>query len=432
MNKLIIIVISLVFLNHCSLNENSRIWKDKDQKIDNPKNVKKIFSEEKKITIELNQKLKLDFSKSKTNNKIVDNKNDYGFQNYSGLINKVGNYKFSKFDDIDQLNFKPIFLNDGLIFFDKKGSIYRYSNSQKVLWKKNYYSKAEKKLKPKLNFILEGENLLVTDNIAKYYSININSGELNWSKNNTYSFNSEIKKHKNRIFVVDYKNTLRSYNINDGSELWNLQTEDSFTISNTKFSLIIINDMVVFSNSIGDITAVDIKTGLIIWQLPTQSSKMINETYNFKTSKLVSDGKSIFFSNNKNEFYSVDAKTGTTNWIDKINSNLTPIISGNFLFTVSNEGYLYLIEKNEGNILRITDVYKDYKIKNRKDIKPIGFAIGDTRLYLTNTDGKMIIVELDFGKVISIEKVAGNFTSRPFIYNQNLFVIRNGSIVQYN
>ena len=432
MNKLIIIVISLVFLNHCSLNENSRIWKDKDQKIDNPKNVKKIFSEEKKITIELNQELKLDFSKSKTNNKIVDNKNDYGFQNYSGLINKVGNYKFSKFDDIDQLNFKPIFLNDGLIFFDKKGSIYRYSNSQKVLWKKNYYSKAEKKLKPKLNFILEGENLLVTDNIAKYYSININSGELNWSKNNTYSFNSEIKKHKNRIFVVDYKNTLRSYNINDGSELWNLQTEDSFTISNTKFSLIIINDMVVFSNSIGDITAVDIKTGLIIWQLPTQSSKMINETYNFKTSKLVSDGKSIFFSNNKNEFYSVDAKTGTTNWINKINSNLTPIISGNFLFTVSNEGYLYLVEKNEGNILRITDLYKDYKIKNRKDIKPIGFAIGDTRLYLTNTDGKMIIVELDFGKVISIEKVAGNFTSRPFIYNQNLFVIRNGSIVQYN
>ena len=432
MNKLIIIVISLVFLNHCSLNENSRIWKDKDQKIDNPKNIKKIFSEEKKITIELNQELKLDFSKSKTNNKIVDNKNDYGFQNYSGLINKVGNYKFSKFDDINQLNFKPIFLNDGLIFFDKKGSIYRYSNSQKVLWKKNYYSKAEKKLKPKLNFILEGENLLVTDNIAKYYSININSGELNWSKNNTYSFNSEIKKHKNRIFVVDYKNTLRSYNINDGSELWNLQTEDSFTISNTKFSLIIINDMVVFSNSIGDITAVDIKTGLIIWQLPTQSSKIINETYNFKTSKLVSDGKSIFFSNNKNEFYSVDAKTGTTNWINKINSNLTPIISGNFLFTVSNEGYLYLVEKNEGNILRITDLYKDYKIKNRKDIKPIGFAIGDTRLYLTNTDGKMIIVELDFGKVISIEKVAGNFTSRPFIYNQNLFVIRNGSIVQYN
>ena len=115
------------------------------------------------------------------------------------------------------------------------------------------------KIKPKLNFALEGENLLVTDNIAKYYSININLGELNWSKNNTYPFNSEIKKNKNKFFVVDYKNTLRCYNINDGSECWNLQTEDSFTISNSKFSLIIVDDMVIFSNSIGDITAVDIK-----------------------------------------------------------------------------------------------------------------------------------------------------------------------------
>ena len=52
--------------------------------------------------------------------------------------------------------------------------------------------------------------------------------------------------------------------------------------------------------------------------------------------------KSIFFSNNKNEFYSIDIKTGVTNWINEINSNLTPIIIGNLIFTVSNEGYLYV------------------------------------------------------------------------------------------
>jgi outer membrane protein assembly factor BamB len=74
-----------------------------------------------------------------------------------------------------------------------------------------------------------------------------------------------------------------------------LPTENSFTISNSKFSLIIVDDMVIFSNSIGDITAVDIETGLIVWQLPTQSSNIINETYGFKISQLVSDGKSIFF-----------------------------------------------------------------------------------------------------------------------------------------
>ena len=414
------------------MNENSRIWKDKEKKLEAQKNIKKVFLEEKKITTEFNQELKLDLSIIKFNNKITDNENNYGSQNYEGLIDKIGNYKFSKFEDINQLNFKPIFLEDGLIFFDKKGSIIRYNDKTKVLWKQNHYSKSEKKLRPKLDFIQDGENLLITDSIAKYYSVNINSGELNWSKNNIYPFNSDIKKHKNKIFVIDYKNTLRCYNISDGNECWNLKTEDSFTISNSKFSLIVINDKVIFSNSIGDITAVDIETGVIIWQLPTQSSSIINETYNFKISKLVSDGNSIIFSNNKNEFHSIDVKTGTINWINEINSNITPIITENLIFTVSNEGYLIVIEKNNGNIIRVTDLFKNYKLKKRKNINPVGFVIGNTNLYLTNTDGKMIVVDLSLGDIKKIEKISGDFISRPFIFNQNLFVIRNGSIIQYN
>ena len=432
MNRIIILIIALTFLNQCSLNENSRIWKDKEKKLEAQKNIKKVFLEDKKITTEFNQELKLDLSIIKFNNKITDNKNNYGSQNYEGLIDKIGNYKFSKFEDINQLNFKPIFLEDGLIFFDKKGSIIRYNDKTKVLWKKNHYSKSEKKLRPKLDFIQDGENLLITDSIAKYYSVNINSGELNWSKNNIYPFNSDIKKHKNKIFVIDYKNTLRCFNISDGNECWNLKTEDSFTISNSKFSLIVINDKVIFSNSIGDITAVDIETGVIIWQLPTQSSSIINETYNFKISELVSDGNSIIFSNNKNEFHSIDVKTGTINWINEINSNITPIITGNLIFTISNEGYLIVIEKNKGNIIRVTDLFKYYKLKERKKIKPVGFAIGNTNLYLTNTDGKMIVVDLNLGVVKRVEKVSGDFISRPFIVNDNIFVIKNGSIIQYN
>ena len=430
MNRIILLLVVLLF-NNCSLNENSKIWKDKEKILDKKKNIKKVLSDKKKTTTEFNQELKLDLSKIKTDNTINYNQNDYGSQNYSGLINKIGNYKFSKFDNINQLNYEPLFLDNGLIFFDNKGSIIRYDDNQKVLWKKNHYSKSEKKLKPKLNFVLAGENLLVTDNIAKYYSVNINTGELNWLKNNIYPFNSTNKKNKNKFFAVDYKNTLRCYNISDGSECWSLQTENSFMISNSKYSLIIIGDMVIFSNSIGDITAVDIDSGLINWQLPTQSSTILQESYNFKISKLVSDGKAIFFSNNKQEFYSVDVQTGTTNWINKISSNLTPIISDNLLFTVSDNGYFHVIEKNTGNIIRITDLYTNYKIKKRKKIKPIGFVIGETKLYLTNTDGKMIIADLSDGNVINLKKVAGNFTSKPFIFNQNLFVIRNGSIIQY-
>ena len=371
-------------------------------------------------------------SKIIVNNKIDNNRNNLGSQNYDGILDEIGNYKFTKFKNAKQLNYKPIFLNNSLIFFDKKGTIIKYDNNQEITWKKNYYSKLEKKLKPKLYLAIHKKNLLIADSIAKYYSLNVDTGKLNWVKNNRYPFNSSVKTYKDKFFVVDYKNTLKCYYIKSGSECWSLQTDDSFTISDTKYSINIIDKLVFFSNSICYITAVDIETGLITWQLPTQSSSIINETFNFKTSNLVSDDNSIFFSNNKSEFYSIDLKTGTSNWINKINSILRPIIIENFIFTVSINGYLFVIEKNSGNIIRITDLYKNYKIKTRKNIKPVGFTIGKTNLYLTNSNGSMIVANLQLGNISKIKKISRNFISEPFIYNQNLFIIRNGSIIQYN
>ena len=224
MNKFYFTLIIIILLNNCSLNENSKIWNKKENKSDiNNKSVK-VLTDEKKVVLEFNKELRLDLSGILTSNKIIDNQNNNGSQSYKGKLNKIGNFKFSKLDEINQIDFTPSFLRNGIIFFDKKGSIIRYDDNQKIVWKKNHYSKAEKKLNPRLNFLIHDQNLLVADSIAKYYSININTGELNWSRNNTYPFNSNIKKLKDKIFIIDYKNTLRCYKIEDGTECWNLQT----------------------------------------------------------------------------------------------------------------------------------------------------------------------------------------------------------------
>ena len=171
---------------------------------------------------------------------------------------------------------------------------------------------------------------------------------------------------------------------------------------------------------------------MLLWQLPTQNSNIIYETYNFKTSELVADGNSIYFSNNKDQFYSIDLNSGSINWINKINSNFPPIIIENLIFTISNEGFLFVIEKSNGKIIRITDAYKQYKTKNRSQIKPIGFSIGNKNLYLTNSDGKIIIIDLSLGDIIKTEQVSGSLVSKPLIFQNNLYLIRNGKIDKYN
>ena len=432
MNKRIFFTLFLIFLTNCSFNKNSKIWNENSNSVEADKTFQKVIIEEKTKTRELNPLIKIDLSNIKTQNFNSNPQNNFGALKYSGLFDKVGNFNFSKFKNFDPLNLKPLFIKDGIVFFNKKGSIIFFDNNQKIVWKKNYYSKFEKKLNPKLSFSLDGKNLIIADNIGKYYLLNIDNGELIWMKNNVYPFNSEIRKFEDKFFIVDYKNILRCFYIKNGSECWNFATEDTLTISTNKYSIITHKDIVVFNNSIGDITAINTLSGLIQWQLPTQSNKIVNESYNFKNSKLVKDKETIFFSNNKNQFYSINIKTGIPKWVNNINSHLTPILVGEYIFTVSDDGYLYTIQKNQGNIIRINDVYKFYKEKKRNKTKPVGIIVGQDKLYLSNSDGNILIIDLGSGKILRIEKVSRNQISKPFIYNESLFLIKNGSIIKYN
>ena len=72
------------------------------------------------------------------------------------------------------------------------------------------------------------------------------------------------------------------------------------------------------------------------------------------------------------------------------------------------------------------------KKKHRKKIEPRGFVVGLDKLYLTNDDGKIIVIKLKTGKILKIHKISRNNLSKPFIHKKNLFVIKNGSINQYN
>ncbi len=426
---LIFFLVSLILVN-CSLNENSKIWNKKEKNKVN-KNIEIILDEKKISYKELNPNISLDLSQVNVQNKIIDNRNNFGIQNYSGKLKKIKNFTFSKFNNENDTDLTPLFLKDGIVFFDNKGSIIRFDSDKKIIWKKNYYSKFEKKNNPKLSFALIKKKLIVVDNLSNVFLINLKNGNLIWKKKNDYPFNSEIKTVDDRFFVIDLKNVLRCFFIEDGSECWNYETEKALTITNAKNSLFVSENSVYFINNLGDLTAVDTSSGNLLWQLPTQSSNIINITYNFKNSKLVSEGKSIFFSNNKNEFYSIDLKNGSINWINDISSSLTPIIIKNLIITISDNGYLFMIDKEKGNIIKIKDIYKIYKEKNRKKIKPLGFSISQDKIYLSNSDGKLIILELKTGNIQKVEKIARKIMSKPFLYNNHLFMIKNGAIIQY-
>ena len=431
MNKIFNFLLIIIFVNGCSLNKNSKFWTVETLKEIEEKKFEKIFSDQKALNQELNTNVTLNFSSDPNKNNLSKNlSNNDGRINFDGLLKKSSKYKFSKIKNFYQ--FEPVisFNKDNIIFFDDKGTVLKFDNRSKLLWKKNYYSKNEKKLNPILQFANNNKFLIVADNLSKYYMLDLENGDLVWSKENSAPFNSQIKIYKDKFFIIDFTNTLRSFSLKNGKEIWKFQTESSLIRSQKKLSMVIVDKTIYFNNSLGDISAVSIDDGDLLWQLPTQSNVIYESAFSLETSDIIADENDLFFSNNKNQFFSIDMKSGSFNWENKVNSSVRPTLIENFIISVSLEGYLIVIDKITGNIIKVTDIFNNFNPKKRNKIIPTGFVVGLKNIYLSTNIGRLLVIDIRSGKTISTLKIDKDKISRPFIVNQNLYLVKDNAIIK--
>ena len=433
MNKIFQLLLIIIFLSGCSLNKNSKFWTSETIKKIEEQKFEKIFDDPTALSQELNTNISLNFSKSLTKNNLLQKfTNNDGRVNFDGSLKKSLKYKFSKIENFYQFEPELSFNKGNIIFFDDKGTVLQFDERSKLIWKKNYYTKSEKKSNPILQFANNNKFLIIADNLSKYFMLNLQSGDLVWSKNNTAPFNSQIKIYKDRFFVIDFTNTLRCYSMKNGEEIWSFQTESALIRSQKRLSMVIVEDVIYFNNSLGDISAVRINDGELLWQLPTQSDVLYESAFSLETSDIITDNKDLFFSNNKNQFFSIDIKSGSFNWENSINSNLRPTVVENFIISVSLEGYLIVIDKITGNIIKVTDVFNNFKPKKRKEILPTGFIVGLKNIYLSTNIGRLLVIDIKSGKTISTLKIDKDKISRPFVSNQNLYLAKDNAIIKLN
>lgn len=432
MNKNFCLVIFFIFLIGCSIDNKSGIW-SKNEKIKSANQYKDIiFEDNKEVSQELNKNIKIYLKDKYTlNNKKNYYNNNTGIKNYDGNLKQIKKIKFSKIKNFSK--FKPDILyskNGNIYFFNSKGTVIKFSKNLEVIWEKNIYSKKEKKLNPLLNLAIEKNTLILTDNLSNYYALNILNGDLLWRKTNSAAFNSEIKIADNKIFTVDYDNILKCFSIENGNLLWEYQTENTLIKSTKKTSLVLNENKVIFLNHTGDLNTLD-QNGNLIWQTPTSKSIIYEDSFTNIYSDIVLDNNTIYFSNNKNEFFAVSLDTGSVKWRKKINSSIRPTITKDLIITIADNGFLIILDKKNGKLVRSTNIKT--KIKNKKwdDLVNNGFLVGKNKIYLS-TNGKLNIIDLSDGlskKIVDLDK---KFIARPYIYEKSMYILSSNQIIKYN
>ena len=433
-SNIIYLVTILLLISNCSLDTKTGLWSNSEKiKLENDK-IEIIFKDAEILEKEFNPNIKINLKDNYKKNSFVANlTNNNGIVDFNGSLKNISKYKFSKISQFDSYQPELLITNKkSLIFFDDKGSILNFDNNKKLIWKTNIYSKLEKKSKPKLYFSSNDNILIVTDSLANYYALDIINGNLIWLKKNSAPFNSQIKILNNKFFVVDFENILRCFSMKDGSEVWNYKTEKSFIKSQQKLSLIIKNDKLVFINTLGDLSSIDINTGNLVWQTPTQSSSIYENYFSLKNSDIIYENEMIYFSNNKNNFFGIDFNNGTIRWKQSINSNLRPTFVDGLILTITLEGYLVAIDSRNGNILRITSIFDKIKNYKKKGIKPIGFVVVKDKIFLSLNNGRLLIIDTLTGKPMDIIKIDNKKISRPYFLDNDMFVIVDNAILKLN
>tara|TARA_B100000214_G_scaffold331539_1_gene272549 strand:- start:329 stop:1600 length:1272 start_codon:yes stop_codon:yes gene_type:complete len=420
-NKLLFYILILIFLSNCSFVKKDAVEENNE--------TNDIFKKIEPIKNELNAGLNIQLSNlTKKRVFLNNNSNNSGNINFETNFKQKSSYKFKKIKKFKSNQPELIFINDkSIVFFDGKGSVFKITENLKNIWKVNNYNKKEKKMNPILYFAQNGKSLIISDNLSKVYSIDLTSGKVIWSKYSLSAFNSDIKIINDNFITIDFDNVIRCFSIKDGSEIWNFKSENSFIKSQKKLSLILKDNIVFFINNIGDVTALDSDNGSLLWQTPTQSNVIYQDSFSLENSDLVLANDDIYFSNNKNEFFSIDARSGIIRWKQTINSSLRPSIVESFVLTVSHEGFLFVIDKDTGNILRITNLLSS--IKN-DEVKPIGFIVAKNKIYLSLSNGRIIKTDLKTGIEDNIFKLHGSKISRPYVFNGYMYLVKDNAIIK--
>ena len=446
MKYLIFFLIFILFVG-CSFDNKSGIWsgseKEKKQvsKLEKEQrrviDVVKVYTSETFFSKEIPAVKSVNLTTPKTNSfwkmSGLNLQNFVGNIYLSGIGNnflkkKIGKDKFS----ISQVMASPLVFNDNIIFADDTGTIFSINQRGKINWKKNIYKKIYKKIYKHLSFSIYKDKIYIADNIGFIYAISSESGKLIWLKNYEIPIKSNIKIFDNKIFVINQDNRLLCLEIEKGSKIWDVRSISSFIKSQNFLALAISKEGdLITLNSSGDLLKVKANNGQVDWSLNTTGSMAALDADFFKSSDIVISENDIIFSASSSTF-SFNLYSGYLNWQKTISSKNTPIIDGNNVFLISDNGYFVNIDRNSGKIIWSTNILKI--LKKRKQMTQItGFIMGSGKIYATTLNGYLIVCSGVSGNIEYFKKIGDQIIAAPIINDGSLYVLtENSRILGFN
>ena len=418
-----------LFIYSCSSDKDKKVdlevFKRQGEKI-NVFEVNNIFDQEiiSKSTLELNApQLNKDWvyehfsSNNYSENLVYEGKFEDIFKKSLGdYINKKNN------------NGSLVVISDFAFFSDEKGTIYKFDiKNQKIIWELKIYERSLNNFPKNISLFFNSNILYAADNLGIIYSIDTETGNVIWKQNYGIPFSSHLNFYKGILYVVNQNSRLYAFNSIDGEKIWSFESLSGLIKPTRSSNISIFDNKLLFTNDIGDITAIDLSQQIIIWtrNISSQNSTISNNLV-FKSSNILIDKRDVFISSNNGDLFNFDIETGEAKWSKKLLSINNHITTDKYLFVLTDNGFVVALNKTNGTILWSTNLSK-FSNENKSIPSFHGLLLGSNNLYATSSQGDIYKISANDGKYISHKKINSNLSRAPIIVDNKIFILNRSS-----
>ena len=346
---------------------------------------------------------------------------------YEGKFQDI--FKKSIGDYINKNNDSGSLLVSGefAFFSDEKGRVYKFDiKKEKIIWELKIYESSLNNYPKNIALFLNSNILYAADNLGFLYSVDTETGKLIWQQNYGIPFSSHLNFHKGILYVVNQNSRLYAFNPTDGEKIWSFESLSGLIKPSRSSNISIFDDKLLFTNDVGDITAIDLNQQVIAWTRNILSQNTISNNLIFKTSNILIDKKDVFVSSNNGDLFNFNIDTGEIRWSQKLSSVQNHISTDKYIFVLTENGFIVVFNKINGTILWSLNL-----TKFSKDSKTVpsyyGLLLASNSLYATSSNGDIYKISASEGKYIAYKKINNDLSRAPIIADNKIFILNRSS-----
>jgi outer membrane protein assembly factor BamB len=270
--------------------------------------------------------------------------------------------------------------------------------------------------------------LYAATGFATVTAMDAKTGNKIWSVNTVVPIHSAPVVADNRVYIITQENQTLALDVNDGRTLWDHRgTVESAGIMSSA-SVGVVGDTVVVPYSSGELFALRAQNGTPAWNdtLTRTGNVTALTVINDIAGRPVIDRNMVFAVSHSGTFAAINLRSGSRAWTRSIPGIQTPLVAGEFVFTVSTEGQVVCMSRNDGRIRWVTQLEAFGDAASKLDpIVWTGPLMVSNFLVLVGSNGKAQLLSPFNGQKLGETDMPDGTFIQPVVANGMMYVLTN-------